>query len=494
MEFVLSPDMATSTPVTHLPSLTPSLLLQPFLPVIPFPTYFDPLYKFIYRLEQLLRETTLGQMTFNFQRLKQITPPIHNQEQLDCLLEFISADLGSLLGVISNEGFPLLLLHLFPFFTHPDTSFDAIFSLLDPLACRMGRRNVERLFSLPLIHLFDTATPPHQRARLLCRTTAHMLIGRFGLRAFIGRFLGFYIEAILEPLRLTNAKPVKRVNNKIMRMASQSMLTLEMMHSQAFEGSRARNADLSFSMALSDGRHGFDTEKEYDSSGDESDDELGPEASILAKTTTMYASPVGVANDINSSLLTPLTVITEHTTLTPAPSSPDKSPHTDPLKPSRSVEDVRPDKPDSRPTSPTPLYEGYLTTSILSGEPFEEYRDIRSDSIGGRSSVGDTRDEVVSSEEEEELRKPHPPTHTHTMYMYDNYSLVVIHGYAYDFVTLVVGERVFPAEESDPVTMAVNARIAELAADSLCWLMRRLGPILSTQHIVKPLLDELHRY
>ncbi len=59
---------------------------------------------------------------------------------------------------------------------------------------------------------------------------------------------------------------------------------------------------------------------------------------------------------------------------------------------------------------------------------------------------------------------------------------------------LVVGERVFPAEESDPVTMAVNARIAELAADSLCWLMRHLGPILSTQHIVKPLLDELHRY
>ena len=412
MEFVLSPDMASSTPVTHLPSLTPSLLLQPFLPVIPFPTYFDPLYKFIYRLEQLLRDTTFGQMTFNFQRLKHITLPTHNQEQLDRLLELISADLGSLLGVISNEGFPLLLLHLFPFFTHPDTSFDAIFSFLDPLARRMGRRNVERLFSLPLIHLFDTATPPHQRARLLCRTTAHMLIGRFGLSAFIGRFLGFYLEAILEPLRMTNTKPVKRLNNKIMRMASQSILTLEMMQSQAFESGRTRNTDLSFSMALSDGRHGFDTEKEYESSN-ESDDELGPEASILAKATTMYAAPVGGANDTDSSLLTPLTVITELTTLTPAPSSPDKSPHTDLLKPSRSVEDVRADKSDnSRPTSPTPLYDGFLTTSIVS-EVFEGYRDIRSDSFGGRSSVGDTRDEVVSSEEEEEeeLRKSHI-THT----------------------------------------------------------------------------------
>ncbi len=50
-----------------------------------------------------------------------------------------------------------------------------------------------------------------------------------------------------------------------------------------------------------------------------------------------------------------------------------------------------------------------------------------------------------------------------------------------------------PPEESDPVVMAINAQIAELAADSVCWLMCRLGPLLTTQHIVKPLLDGLHR-
>lgn len=47
---------------------------------------------------------------------------------------------------------------------------------------------------------------------------------------------------------------------------------------------------------------------------------------------------------------------------------------------------------------------------------------------------------------------------------------------------------------SDPLTLAVNAQIADMAADSLCWLIRRLGPLLATQHIVRPLLDGLHRW
>ncbi len=57
----------------------------------------------------------------------------------------------------------------------------------------------------------------------------------------------------------------------------------------------------------------------------------------------------------------------------------------------------------------------------------------------------------------------------------------------------VVGGVEEPPAERDPVDVGINARIAQLAADSVCWLMRRLGPILATQHVVKPLLDGLHR-
>ncbi len=395
MDFVLSPATPTSDPVTHLPSLTPSLLLQPFLPVVPFPTYFNPLYKFIHHLEQLVRDTSLGQATFDLQRPQQIIHPSTNsQKQLNALLGFISADLSTLLGLISDEGFPLLLLHLFPLFTNSETSFDTIFSLLDPLSQRMGRRNVERLFSVPLIHLFDSATPPHQRARLLCRTTAHMIIRRFGLDAFIGRFLGFYLEAILEPLRVTHSKPVKRVNTKIMRMPSQSMN----LQSQAFEGGRTRNADLSFSLAVSDSRHGYDTEKD-DYSSDESDVDLGAEASILAAKTHVYASPVdNRVNEPDSSPVTPPSIITE-----PTNSPVVISPLTEHPLASPGGENMTSDLPDSRPTSPL-LYEASLTTSVAEGgmERYEGYREERSDSLGGRSLAGDGKEEVVPSESEDE--------------------------------------------------------------------------------------------
>ncbi len=395
VDFVLSPDTPTSTPVTHLPSLTPSLLLQPFLPVVPFPTYFEPLYKFIHNLEQLLRDTMLGQATFDLERPQQVILSTSNYEQLETLVEFISADLSTLLDLVSDEGFPLLLLHLFPLFTNSETSFDVIFSLLDPLSQRMGRRNVERLFSLPLIHLFDSATPPHQRARLLCRTTTHMIIRRFGLRVFIGRFLGFYLEAILEPLRVTNTKPIKRVNTKIMRMSSQNMLNMDALQSQPFEGGRSRNAEMSFSYALSDNRHGYDMEKEDYYSSDESDVDLGPEASILAKTT-MYTSPTSVTNEPDFSPATPPSIITENS-LTSV------SPHTEtPLTSSPSVEDMTSDLPDS-PRPMSPAYDTNLTASMIGDavDGFEGYRG-RSDSLGGRSLVGDTKEEVVQSESDDE--------------------------------------------------------------------------------------------
>ena len=45
----------------------------------------------------------------------------------------------------------------------------------------------------------------------------------------------------------------------------------------------------------------------------------------------------------------------------------------------------------------------------------------------------------------------------------------------------------------DPQALAVNLNISEVAADCLSWLLRRLGPLLGCQHIVRPLMENLHR-
>lgn len=310
MDLVLSPESPHSSNVTHLPTFTSSLLLQPFLPVVAFPVYFEPLYRFLFDLEQLIRQSPLDKITFNLQRLKfeaipSLPSSLHGPEQLDKILSFISTNLGSVLKQVTSEGFPLLLLHLFPFFVYPDTSFDAVFMFLDPLAEWIGQRNVGRLFSLPVIHLFDTATEPHHRGQLLCRTTADLLMRRFGLRLFLTRFVGFILEAVLELVKGTSPKlsTARRVNPNIMRMQSQSLL-ISMTTKKAFEdirGGCGRNTDLSFSLALSDGHHGYDSDK--DNSSDESDGESLAEVSILAKPG-MYLTSFN-SRDSETDLATP---------------------------------------------------------------------------------------------------------------------------------------------------------------------------------------------
>ena len=349
-----------------------------------------------------------------------------------------------MLKFVSNEGFRLLLLHLFPFFVYPDTSFDAVFSILDPLAQRMSRRNVERLFSLSVIRLFDTATEPHQRGQLLCRTTADLLIRRFGLSSFLTRFLGFFLEAVLEPFRASTSKPstAKRVNANIMRMQSQSVLTL-VTSDKAFDdirGGRGRNADLSFSLALSDAHHGYDSDK--DDSSDESDGEMLPEASILAKSG-MYLPSFSLREhetDSASGSLAPLTIDTNHLSGSGSagPSSPYKPPANQKIGSPKKLshdhqlnfdlidgksspmhgEGVVNNKAsleysmtsdlgtrqgdsgmgfddyqkledgDSRSGSPTAMFDASLSLAVNSLESFDGFRERRCDSFGTQSSLG----------------------------------------------------------------------------------------------------------
>ena len=55
------------------------------------------------------------------------------------------------------------------------------------------------------------------------------------------------------------------------------------------------------------------------------------------------------------------------------------------------------------------------------------------------------------------------------------------------------GEKKTSESRNDPETAAIDQSIAEVAGDTLCWLMRRLGPLLATCHVVSPLLNGIHR-
>ena len=202
-EFVLCPDIDNS-PVfddLRLSTLSANLLLQSFIPIVSFPTYFERLYKFVYNLEQLCRDSLLANRDTKELVIQKARGSVSNHtlppSDLNLIVSFISDNLESVLGVVNNEGFTLLLLHLIPYFQFPETSFEAICNFLSPLAQRMSKKNIERLFSAPVIYMFDSPTEPYQRGHLLSRPMADMLIKRFGLNTFLTRFLSYIIEAVI---------------------------------------------------------------------------------------------------------------------------------------------------------------------------------------------------------------------------------------------------------------------------------------------------------
>ena len=120
-EFVLCPDIDNS-PVfddLRLSTLSANLLLQSFIPIVSFPTYFEPLYKFVYNLEQLCRDSLLANRDTKELVIQKARGSVSNHtlppSDLNLIVSFISDNLESVLGVVNNEGFTLLLLHLIPF-------------------------------------------------------------------------------------------------------------------------------------------------------------------------------------------------------------------------------------------------------------------------------------------------------------------------------------------------------------------------------------------
>jgi hypothetical protein len=287
----------------HLPSLSSSLLLQTYLPIVAFPAYFETLFKFVSKLEQTCHECSLNFDCANLQRWVVQVLGYRDSSDVTKAIDLVSQNLISLLDIVNSEGFFLLLLHVYPFFQYPDAMFEAVYAFLDPLSRRLSRKNAERLFSCVLIQLFDSATEPHQRAQLLSRTTADLILKRFSLKTFLERFLGFYIDAVIEPARvLSKVSANKRHGSNIVRLQSQSstLMASDILHSQAFEDvsrerERERKTDFSFSLALSEtiGIVDYDSDKDYstDDSDNYDDDDGGYSAdmSLLVKTDMGHA-------------------------------------------------------------------------------------------------------------------------------------------------------------------------------------------------------------
>ena len=536
-----------------LPSLSASLLLQPFLPIISFPSYFSKLHAFTSDLERHCRGRGVDYATVNIMRLSSQGLALRkgvSSADLEPILNFISEKLESLLEVVSEEGFPLLLLHLFPFFQYPQSSFDAVYSFLPLLTQHMSRRSVGRVFSSVIIRLFDTATEPHHRGQLYSRTTSDLILKRFGLTVYLNRFLGFLIEAVLEPLRQTSkTSSNKRHNSNIVRLKSQSVMTLmassDGLPSQTFSSPDPRDlsTNLSYSMGVSD--HAYnDSDKDYSSSEDSESEECDSggmtECSLLAKSSILSGGEgrgeTMAANDAMNISQSPLVMAAERAAIASSSSSGSGSGKWQSDR--EAWQGI--DHPLAESLSSPEAKDGrHRTGSVEDTLPVlsEEQQQLLSlqDSVAlGGSSKYDPTQSLISSMSEDSLgneikfsslppsalggmvgqRDRVPPTFPGGLQLslplrtssYDRFSgsgsregSMVNMGSNGEEEEEGVANNEEAGEipedcqsDEDPGVRAINLRVSKIAGDCLCWLLRRLGPILATKHIVQPLIERLH--
>lgn len=516
MDTVLYPedDLLSSRDI-NLPSLSANLLLQSFIPIVPFPSYFGPLYKFLHKLEQFCRESSLQNRD-----LKELA--IYSQElaiqrsakdgnstldtaDLNRIISFISDRLETLLRLVNNEGFMLLLLHLFPLFQYPETCFEAVCNHMDILAQYMSRKNAERLFAAPVIRLFDSPIEPYQRGHLLSRSMADVLIRRFGLSTYLVRFLGFLIEAVIEPLGTSSKGFGQRINANLFRLQSESVLTLvdsDLFQSMRFdEGKRPPHiSDFTWSMGISEGRAGYDSDKEECSSV-ESDSFDHPEASLLAKSGMVLGSLAESQTDEEGSRPPSMHLeqdarILERLFASEASGmSGDQGQTHDQPETETRTDDIARDSMDHSLLSLPPIKETLFDDSL--GFAASRVQEQEADSLSLPPNLGllthaSVTSSIVSTQTYTDVQSPYSSLSSKpVLTLGRNLS--------------ILGEEVEESEEedhvfkdnsissADPQTRELNLYISEVSADCLCWLIRRLGPFLTTRHIVKPLLEGLHR-
>ena len=566
MELVLAPDTRRGAPPSNsLPNLTPSLLLQPFLPVVSFPAYFETLHTFASSLELLSRQAGLNRHQES--SLKPLASPVKPSPAGDFdpgivskIMESVLENLNSLVASTAHgEGFVLLLLHLYPLFQYPQTSFEMVQTHLDTVGRHMSHAQMYRLFASVLIHFFDTPLQPYQQAHLLSRSTADFIIRRFSLCTFLSKFLEFFLEAVLEPDRLSGRGGAASTRKSVFRLKeSESILGLQTQVSEVLPQSplydeqkrQSHASDFTFSVDLSEagGGAGYQSEGETSSGGD-SEGELHPEASLLARSGVVLGSVGPNMYDIHEEedeegdnkgeriegprergegslrmmLLPQLSLGGQD--------AHDGTEQRRPQRNSRTTREVSTGDADADreqessqstgripKSSSTSLLTASLespvatsgNTSTLNGGELPTLEDsvrtlstdshsdpltsrsaataARSDGVmtksaGGRDGVefqvglerGEEGEQRLKGgfEEGEGEREGTVPREAED----EEES----------------SEKKTSELRNDPETTAINQRIAEVAGDTLCWLMRRLGPLLATCHIVSPLLNGIHR-
>ncbi len=424
-------------------------------------------------------------------------------KDVSSIITFLTEECHIIFPLLDQEGIGLLMQYIQPLFEHPMTSFEAISTLFELVTSFLGQRLVQQLFLVPFLNVFDNFSNPIHRYNLFNRNIGNSLIKNFGLHIFLSRFLNCFIEAVIEPMGhklnptsqiMAAKKPSIYDDDNLLKHDSNITDNSRSSLSHRIDLSHASNplsptgtSTAKHSLTYDNWREGHSIHSDEEDSDVE---EFGfPDISLFEtkNTPASSVSVFGLLADMEEIRGQSDNDVTDNSPFGKSESDSVLSPKSD-IKSSQYGNDS-----EFLLTGILPPVASESMRPSLLPLPMQEHKNEDNRSLAeSEYQLG-----VVS-----ETSLPTTMTNTTAIIPSPNRQ-------SYDMTpsidesvpeeeVLEEGERgeEVPTETTavDPQLLLMSQHISEVASDCLVWLLWRLGPLLSTKHIINPLLNNIHRY